>query len=504
MILDVENFGPIKKGKINFKPFTVFIGKNDSGKSYMGMLTYALHLGKSECKIKLTSDLLAKYIKIIKKKDYTYTDIQDLMPLFNYTLDVSLKDLLLSKMWGNIIDTDKMYKTLSKEKLKTLRIELEPEEVKSAMVDILKVLYGYDFLNTIEYCFSNDVQKLIKSGKRTSKLKISTERCSIEIVLAKTKKNCKVIVNNLKIPKVNITIEPTKREMLFPPVEIKEDRVSLSLASPAGLYIILTNLILSYLGLPSLTDPCYYLPASRSGMILGLEAFISGVIERLPLGASKIPGVVSDFLNEIKGIAPETKGFLYELGLKLEGEIGWNIDVKKKEKLFKIIYKKGRKKYEKENVSSGVLELSPFILYLKHVMLPFGTLIVEEPEAHIHPSLQRIFIKYLVKLVRRSSMRIVVITHSDYVLEQINRLIALGNLNKEKRQQFVKKMGYDSDDYLLPDEVSAYLFKIEKDGCTIEKLEIDEDGILENEFFKVSEELYEEHLLIKKLKEGYV
>ena len=80
----------------------------------------------------------------------------------------------------------------------------------------------------------------------------------------------------------------------------------------------------------------------------------------------------------------------------------------------------------------------------------------------------------------------------------------MSNLNEEQRKKFAEKAGYNQDDYLKPDEVSAYLFKIEEDGCTIEKLEIDEDGILENEFFKVSEELYDEHLLIKKLKEGYV
>lgn len=111
--------------------------------------------------------------------------------------------------------------------------------------------------------------------------------------------------------------------------------------------------------------------------------------------------------------------------------------------------------------------------------------------------------RYLAKLVR-FGMKVVVITHSDYILEQINTLIALSNLNKEQRRQFAEKVGYDIDDYLKPDEVSAYLFRIEEDGCTTEELEIDEDGIVEDEFYKVREELYEEHLLIKKLKEGYV
>ena len=33
--LAVKNFGPIREGEVEFKPLTVFIGPNNSGKSYM-------------------------------------------------------------------------------------------------------------------------------------------------------------------------------------------------------------------------------------------------------------------------------------------------------------------------------------------------------------------------------------------------------------------------------------------------------------------------------------
>jgi len=40
--LEVENFGPVAKGNLLIKPLTVFIGPNNTGKSHMAMLYYAI------------------------------------------------------------------------------------------------------------------------------------------------------------------------------------------------------------------------------------------------------------------------------------------------------------------------------------------------------------------------------------------------------------------------------------------------------------------------------
>ena len=42
LTVSVENFGPIRSGTVKLRPLTVFIGANNSGKSYMAMLIYAL------------------------------------------------------------------------------------------------------------------------------------------------------------------------------------------------------------------------------------------------------------------------------------------------------------------------------------------------------------------------------------------------------------------------------------------------------------------------------
>ena len=42
--LELEHFGPIVKGTVDLRPFTLFVGPSNTGKSYVAMLVYALHM----------------------------------------------------------------------------------------------------------------------------------------------------------------------------------------------------------------------------------------------------------------------------------------------------------------------------------------------------------------------------------------------------------------------------------------------------------------------------
>ncbi len=44
----IENFGPLKKAEINIKPFTIFIGPNSCGKSFITKLIHCLSLNPNE------------------------------------------------------------------------------------------------------------------------------------------------------------------------------------------------------------------------------------------------------------------------------------------------------------------------------------------------------------------------------------------------------------------------------------------------------------------------
>ena len=73
----------------------------------------------------------------------------------------------------------------------------------------------------------------------------------------------------------------------------------------------------------------------------------------------------------------------------------------------------------------------------------------------------------------RTGMRILVTTHSDYILKEINNLIMLSSDFKDK-ERVKKSLGYAKDDFLDPSSIRAYT--AENGGlspCTIDSCGID-------------------------------
>lgn len=137
--------------------------------------------------------------------------------------------------------------------------------------------------------------------------------------------------------------------------------------------------------------------------------------------------------------------------------------------------------------ASGIAELAPLSLYLKYIIRPGDLLILEEPESHLHPELQRLIARLLAFLVKMG-VRVLITTHSDYLLHQINILLLLSRLSGEDR----KTLGYMEDEYLNPEDVGAYLFKYEgnqgyiiKELPTIDK-ETNEPEIPEDDLTEVA------------------
>ena len=111
----------------------------------------------------------------------------------------------------------------------------------------------------------------------------------------------------------------------------------------------------------------------------------------------------------------------------------------------------------------------------------FRLIFVEEPEAHLHPSAQRLMARVIAEAVN-SGKTVVTSTNSDYLIGEFNNLIALSALEDVR-----KKLGYRDVEILRPEMVAVYIVK--SDG-TVQRLEVDND-IPEDEFAKVAEEVLE-------------
>ncbi len=112
--------------------------------------------------------------------------------------------------------------------------------------------------------------------------------------------------------------------------------------------------------------------------------------------------------------------------------------------------------------SSLVTEIAPIILVLRHLS-SFPVLILEEPEAHLHPKLQRRLAQVIVRLIRKG-LYVWITTHSENFCQQINNFMKLGALDPSRRAEAHQKLGYGEQDYLDVDDVSGYQFKLDETG----------------------------------------
>ena len=69
-----------------------------------------------------------------------------------------------------------------------------------------------------------------------------------------------------------------------------------------------------------------------------------------------------------------------------------------------------------------VSELAPLVsCFFVSSIKPGDTLIIEEPEAHLHPGAQADIAVVLARLVR-AGVKVIITTHSDWLLEEIGNL----------------------------------------------------------------------------------
>ena len=139
---------------------------------------------------------------------------------------------------------------------------------------------------------------------------------------------------------------------------------------------------------------------------------------------------------------------------------------------------------------SGRVELAhapPGIRGVVAVVLALSSMrfiLIEDPEAHLHPSSQRLLARVIAEAVN-SGKFVTLATHSDYLVSEFNNLIALSSAPEDVR----KRLGYRDAEVLKPEAVAAYLARVEGNKVVVERLNIDYEGIPEDEFVKVAEEI---------------
>lgn len=122
--------------------------------------------------------------------------------------------------------------------------------------------------------------------------------------------------------------------------------------------------------------------------------------------------------------------------------------------------------------SSSVRGLSDLYFFLRHVARRNHLLIIDEPESHLDTANQVLLARLLARLVQ-AGLKVLLTTHSDYLVKEINNLLMLTRSFRNK-SKIMRRLKYSRDDCIAPERIRAY---VATNGgivkCEIDKLGID-------------------------------
>ena len=456
----VENFGPIAKANIDLRPLTVFVGPSNTGKTYFATLVYALY-------------------GIFKG----FSEFGLLNPLGHGQVIEIMSNLRQSLLEDSTSPKEEIQEVLEKLYTSTRPFRLSdlPEKMRSQLKALIKDsdVFENKLQEELKNCFDlSSISTLIRMvGEEPNEMTISLkvgdenqEHWNIQMKTSESKVTLDKFVNTemVIVPKGGRLSPAGSFELTFAPSDASEREW------------ILRNQ--------------YYLPAARGGIIQSHRIIASSLVRRTTrVGLERfpevptMPGAIADFMeriilyeegkvsnDEVKSLAMMIESDVLNGQIRVEpspsGYLG-----------FRYLPQDTKEDISLSQVSSMVSELAPLVLFLRGFVCPNDTLIIEEPEAHLHPGAQADMAVILARLVR-AGVRVIITTHSDWLLQEIGNLIRVGEL--EEVGEEVSELPIS----LQKEDVGVWHFQ--KSG-KVEEIPYDRiNGVEPMEYLDVAEDLY--------------
>jgi len=480
--VSARNIGPIGTAEFTLRRLNVFIGPNNTGKSVFATVIHAAF-----------QPLLGQYYPPVSQlRRLVETKGQEALP-FDETKS---NDFLVRVLQAGA----------------DLRLDTIPKDLEqflSRQVQDNLQNWGESQLTAeLERCFGAPLSE-IRRGRTTGAISIRSEnpqwQLSIEITGSGARSEI-VTPPDLSHLLALLVSSRTPREAAR--------RRSLPLEAARRRHLQLSEHFLPYEVAENLFTLCFhefprrsrYLPAARSGLLQGHKALAGFLISRSSLAGIRdlqipaLSGVVAEFLSNLVTVDQRQLGEYRTAAKQLEADV-----LKGEVQLAptpggspEIHFVQQKKDFPLHRTSSMVSEVAPVVIYLRHLLRRDDLLIIEEPEAHLHPKSQVIFAQVLVQLTNRGA-RVLLTTHSEFFLQQLNNAILADRVDHEG----ISSAGMLPNARVSSKNVGAYLFIDRKTGGNVAApLEVTSDGgISEAGFVSVAESLYDQTIQLGRLAE---
>lgn len=294
----------------------------------------------------------------------------------------------------------------------------------------------------------------------------------------------------------------------YTPISSTEFELEIYGSNPEALFIV-NFLIVWHLLMFDLTriarsleyeETPIYLPASRTGLLL-VHRLIAGKATRNMFSLNsdddfqeKLTAPYVQFLELLiklqntAEIKSERKMALIRF---LQDEIiHGNVTVKEEGKTIRYSPEDSDTEVPMSITSSVVTEIASLLLLLT-TRIPLRLVVIEEPEAHLHPALQKKIAQLLIRFAH-NGIPIWITTHSDTILQHFNNMIKLNNHLEDEREELLKEFRYTDEDLLSPEEINLYQFERGDKHTTIQKLQSGKYGFVVPSFNKAIDRLMSE------------
>jgi predicted ATPase len=126
---------------------------------------------------------------------------------------------------------------------------------------------------------------------------------------------------------------------------------------------------------------------------------------------------------------------------------------------YEVIVVQGKTKANLVDVGFGVSQVLP-VVTLAYFVPEGSTVILEQPEIHLHPLAQTALADLFVEASQTRRVQFLIETHSEHLFRRLQFLLA--------------------DEQISPEECRLYFVKKGEEGATLQKLEVDEYGRIKN------------------------